>query len=159
LESTSRRGVTVVDPAAGRCRLSWEAVNDLYSGVAILLEPAKAFEPGGRAALGALHHARRLSTRSSGLGKVLATWVVVRLMALAVPVLTGVVVDRIAPAGDGHPLKVMAAVMPCSCASAQRAGASDCFQAIEPAPVTQVSYLRHAGHRPRLRVDIEPLAE
>jgi ATP-binding cassette subfamily B protein len=111
LESTSRRGVTVVDPAAGRYRLSWESVNDLYSGVAILLEPAEAFEPGGRAALGALHHARRLLTRSSGLGKVLATSVVVRLMALAVPVLTGVVVDRIAPAGDGHLLKVMAAVM------------------------------------------------
>ena len=29
--------VTVVDPAAGRYRLSWESVNDLYSGVAILL--------------------------------------------------------------------------------------------------------------------------
>jgi ATP-binding cassette, subfamily B, bacterial len=111
LDATSRRGVTVVDPAAGRYRLSWESVNDLYSGVAILLEPTEAFEAGGQAALGALHHARRLLTRSSGLGKVLATSVVVRLMALAVPVLTGVVVDRIAPAGDGHLLKVMAAVM------------------------------------------------
>ncbi|MGX9789648.1 peptidase domain-containing ABC transporter [Mycobacterium sp. MMS18-G62] len=111
LESTSRRGVTVVDPAAGRYRISWQAVNDLYSGVAILLEPSAEFEAGGRAAPGALHHARRLLTRSSGLGKVLATSVVVRLMALAVPVLTGVVVDRIVPADDGHLLKVMAAVM------------------------------------------------
>ncbi|HTI78623.1 MAG TPA: cysteine peptidase family C39 domain-containing protein, partial [Mycobacterium sp.] len=111
LESTSRRGVTVVDPAAGRYRVSWQAVNDLYSGVAIMLEPAETFEAGGRAAPGALHHARRLLTRSSGLGKVLATSVVVRLMALAVPALTGVVVDRIVPADDGHLLKVMAAVM------------------------------------------------
>jgi ATP-binding cassette subfamily B protein len=111
LESTSRRGVTVVDPAAGRYRVSWQAVNDLYSGVAIMLEPAETFEAGGRSAPGALHHARRLLTRSSGLGKVLATSVVVRLMALAVPALTGVVVDRIVPADDGHLLKVMAAVM------------------------------------------------
>ncbi len=111
LESTSRRGVTVVDPAAGRYRVGWQAVNDLYSGVAIMLEPAATFEAGGRAAPGALHHARRLLTRSSGLGKVLATSVVVRLMALAVPALTGVVVDRIVPADDGHLLKVMAAVM------------------------------------------------
>jgi ATP-binding cassette, subfamily B, bacterial len=111
LESTSRRGVTVVDPAAGRYRVSWQAVNDLYSGVAIMLEPSEKFEPGGRAAPGALHHARRLLTRSGGLGKVLATSVVVRLMALAVPALTGVVVDRIVPADDGHLLKVMAAVM------------------------------------------------
>jgi ABC-type bacteriocin/lantibiotic exporter with double-glycine peptidase domain len=111
LESTSRRGVTVVDPAAGRYRVTWQAVNDLYSGVAILLEPSATFEAGGRAAPGALHHARRLLTRSSGLGKVLATSVVVRLMALAVPVLTGVVVDRIVPSNDGHLLKVIAAVM------------------------------------------------
>jgi|EndMetStandDraft_3_1072993.scaffolds.fasta_scaffold02557_3 ATP-binding cassette, subfamily B, bacterial len=111
LESTSRRGVTVVDPAAGRYRVSWQAVNDLYSGVAIMLEPSATFEVGGRAAPGALHHARRLLTRSSGLGKVLVTSVVVRLMALAVPVLIGVVVDRIVPAADGHLLKVMAAVM------------------------------------------------
>jgi ABC-type bacteriocin/lantibiotic exporter with double-glycine peptidase domain len=111
LESASRRGVTVVDPAAGRYRVSWQAVNDLYSGVAIMLEPAETFEAGGRSAPGALHHARRLLARSSGLGKVLATSVVVRLMALAVPALTGVVVDRIVPADDGHLLKVMAAVM------------------------------------------------
>ncbi|MDT5011260.1 MAG: ATP-binding cassette, subfamily bacterial [Mycobacterium sp.] len=111
LDSTSRRGVTVVDPAAGRYRVSWQAVNDLYSGVAILLEPSESFEAGGRPAPGALHHARRLLTRSSGLTKVLITSVVVRLMALAVPVLTGVVVDRIVPGDDGHLLKVIAAVM------------------------------------------------
>ena len=111
LDSTSRRGVTVVDPAAGRYRVSWQAVNDLYSGVAIMLEPSESFEEGGRPAAGALHHARRLLTRSSGLGKVLITSIVVRLMALAVPVLTGVVVDRIVPGDDGHLLKVIAAVM------------------------------------------------
>ena len=111
LESTSRRGVTVVDPAAGRYRVSWQAVDDLYSGVAIMLEPSAEFETGGQAAHGALYHARRLLTRSNGLGKVLGTSVVVRLMALAVPVLTGVVVDRIVPANDSHLLKVIAAVM------------------------------------------------
>ena len=56
-------------------------------------------------------HARRLLSRSSGIGKVLASSVVVRLMALSVPVLTGVVVDQVVPAGDGHLLKVLAAVM------------------------------------------------
>jgi len=111
LESTSRRGVTIVDPAAGRYRLSWAAVNDLYSGVAVMLEPADTFAPGGRAAPGALHHARRLLARSSGIGRVLATSVVVRVMALAVPVLTGVIVDRVVPNNDGHLLKVLAAVM------------------------------------------------
>jgi ATP-binding cassette, subfamily B, bacterial len=111
LESTSRRGVTIVDPMAGRYRVGWPAANDLYSGVAIMLEPADAFKAGGRAAPGALHHARRLLTRSSGIGRVLAVSVVVRLMALAVPVLTGLVVDEIVPANDGHLLIVVAAVM------------------------------------------------
>jgi ABC-type bacteriocin/lantibiotic exporter with double-glycine peptidase domain len=76
-----------------------------------MLEPADTFTTGGKAAPGAIHHARRLLTRSSGIGRVLATSVVVRLMALAVPVLTGVIVDQIVPADDGHLLKIVAAVM------------------------------------------------
>ena len=88
LDSTSRRGVTIVDPAAGSYRVSWKAVSDLYSGVAIMLEPSDSFSTGGRKPPGAIHHARRLMTRSTGIGKVLATSVVVRLMALAVPILT-----------------------------------------------------------------------
>jgi ATP-binding cassette, subfamily B, bacterial len=34
-------------------------------------------------------------------------------MALAVPVLTGVIVDRVVPAGDGHLLKVCDATETC----------------------------------------------
>ena len=111
LDSASRRGVTVVDPAAGRYRIGWQAVDDLYSGVAIMLEPTDTFVAGGRRVPGALHHARRMLVHSSGIGKVLATSVVVRLMVLAVPVLTGVIVDRVVPANDSHLLKVLAAVM------------------------------------------------
>src|SRR6516164_11294708 len=111
LASASRRGVPVLDPAAGRYRIPWQAVDDLYSGVAIMLEPTDAFAAGGRRTPGALHHARRMLVRSSGIGKVLATSVAVRMMVLAVPVLTGVVVDRVVPADDSHLLKVLAAVM------------------------------------------------
>ena len=79
LDSTSRRGVTVVDPAVGQLRVAWEAANDLYSGVAIIFEPTDTFpRAGGRRAPGAVHHARLLLTRSSGIGKVLATSVVVQ---------------------------------------------------------------------------------
>ena len=111
LDATSRQGVTIVDPMAGRYRVSWAAANDLYSGVAILLEPTPSFAEGGTRAPGAIHHAGRLLSRSSGIGRVLATSVLVRLMALAVPILTGVVVDQVVPAGDGHLLKVLVAVM------------------------------------------------
>jgi ATP-binding cassette, subfamily B, bacterial len=111
LESASRRGVTIVDPAAGRYRLGWTAVNDLYSGVAVTLEPTDGFTAGGRKPPGAFHHARRLLGRSSGIAHVLATSVVVRVMALAVPVLTGVIVDRVVPNSDAHLLKVLGAVM------------------------------------------------
>ncbi len=111
LESTSNRGVTVVDPMAGRYRVGWTAVGDLYSGVAIMLDPATSFATGGRKPPGAIHHARRMLTRSSGIAHVLASSVVVRLMALAVPILTGVVVDQLVPSDDGRLLKVVAAVM------------------------------------------------
>lgn len=111
LDSTSRRGVTIVDPLAGCYRVGWASADELYSGVAIILEPGSDFVAGGRAARGPLHHARRLMRSAPGMGKVLASSVVVRVMALAVPVLTGVVVDRIVPAGDTHLLAVLAAVM------------------------------------------------
>lgn len=111
LQSTSRRGVTIVDPAAGRYRVSWSAASDLYSGVAVTVEPGPSFVTGGSRPPGALHHARKMLARSSGIGRVLATSVVVRMMALAVPVLTGVIVDQVTPANDGRLLKVVAAVM------------------------------------------------
>ncbi len=111
LDSATRRGVTIVDPAAGRYRLTWSAVDGLYSGVAVMLEPTAEFRAGGRVAPGAWRHARRLLGRSSGIGRVLATSVVVRVMALAVPILTGVVVDQVVPGDDGRLLKVLAAVM------------------------------------------------
>ncbi|CAN5798679.1 NHLP family bacteriocin export ABC transporter peptidase/permease/ATPase subunit [soil metagenome] len=111
LDATSRQGVTIVDPMAGRYRVGWSAADDLYSGVAILLEPTGAFVAGGSRPPGAVHHARRLLSRSSGIGRVLATSVVVRVMALAVPVLTGVVVDQVVPDDDGRLQKVLVAVM------------------------------------------------
>jgi ABC-type bacteriocin/lantibiotic exporter with double-glycine peptidase domain len=111
LDSASRRGVTIVDPLVGRYLASWPVADDLYSGVAIILEPGGDFAAGGRRPQGVVHHARRVLASSTGIGKVLATSVVVRLMALAVPVLTGVVVDEVVPAGDGHLLTVLAAVM------------------------------------------------
>jgi len=139
LDSTSRRGVTIVDPAAGSYRVSWKAVSDLYSGVAIMLEPGDSFSAGGRKAPGAIHHARRLMTRSKGIGKVLATSVVVRLMALAVPILTGVIVDQIVPAGDDRLLYIVAAVM----------AALICYSAL-------ATFLRaHLLLRLRSRLDVE----
>lgn len=139
LDSTSRRGVTIVDPAAGSYRVSWKAVSDLYSGVAIMLEPSDSFSTGGRKPPGAIHHARRLMTRSRGIGKVLATSVVVRLMALAVPILTGVIVDQIVPAGDDRLLYIVAAVM----------AALICYSAL-------ATFLRaHLLLRLRSRLDVE----
>ncbi|MBU3748871.1 MAG: peptidase domain-containing ABC transporter [Mycobacterium sp.] len=110
LDSASRRGVTIVDPLVGRYRVGWPAADELYSGVAIILEPGGDFVAGGRPALGVLHYMRRLMASATGIGKILATSVVVRVMALAVPVLTGVVVDEVVPTGDGHLLTVLAAV-------------------------------------------------
>ena len=109
LDSASRRGVTIVDPMAGRYRVSWTLADELYSGVAIIRSPAPT-SGGGRPGWG------RCSTHAGshlrpGIGKVLAASVVVRIMALAVPILTGVVVDEVVPAGDGHLLTVLAAVM------------------------------------------------
>ena len=111
LETADRRGVTVVDPAVGRYRMSWSRAGELYSGVAILVEPGERFRPGGRQRGGVGRHLRRLAQRSNGIGAVLAVSALLRVVALRVPALTGAVVDHVVPRGDGHLLADLAGVM------------------------------------------------
>lgn len=111
LDRTGPRGVTLVDPAAGRYRVRWAQAGEHYSGVAILLEPGDAFRAGGVRRRGIWPHLRRLVSRSTGFGRIIAVSVLLRIAALAVPALTGAVVDRVVPSGDDRLVAVLFAVM------------------------------------------------
>ena len=100
----------IVDPAAGRRVVSrWEARRS-FTGVALLFEPAEDFE---KATAGAPRHRLRrylqpLLARSGSLSRVLTISLFVQLFALAVPLLIGVLVDRVVPHQDVDLLVVLA---------------------------------------------------
>jgi ATP-binding cassette subfamily B protein len=104
-----RHGVHILDPAHGRRRIPLAEFDRSFTGVALLLEPSEAFEPS----------ARRQPLLRRYLGQILdypALWsrallmsVLVQLLALGLPLMTTVLVDRIIPRRDLDLLLVLGA--------------------------------------------------
>ncbi|RMG43963.1 MAG: peptidase domain-containing ABC transporter [Acidobacteria bacterium] len=95
-ERATRRGAVVVDPSFGRRKVSRELLRREFTGVALVFEPrpCPAAVPSSRRR----HWLLPLLWRHKGRVAVcLALTLAVQLGALAVPLLTGSLVDRIAP--------------------------------------------------------------
>ncbi|HWM92096.1 MAG TPA: peptidase domain-containing ABC transporter [Thermoanaerobaculia bacterium] len=105
-------GAWILDPALGRRRVDREELDRSFTGVALILERGEGFVPGEpeRRPPGVRRYLRVIA-RSGILSKILATSVLVRLLALAVPILLAVLVDRVIPRSDYHLLAVAAAGM------------------------------------------------
>src|SRR5215217_4412180 len=101
----------VVDPSLGRRRLSMEAFRRSYTGVAITFESGEDFRPSTLRTKGTWRYLRPLLGQSRGLTRVLVGSVLLRLLALALPLLTGLLVNEIVPRNDRHLLLVTGAAM------------------------------------------------
>jgi ABC-type bacteriocin/lantibiotic exporter with double-glycine peptidase domain len=110
-ERLRRNGVQVVDPAQGRRRLSMEVFRRSYTGVAITFEPGEDFQTSTLNTKGTWRYLRPLLGQSQRLTRVLVASVLLRLLALALPLLTGLLVDEIVPRDDRHLLLVIGATM------------------------------------------------
>ncbi len=110
-ERLRRNGVQVMDPALGRRRLSMEVFRRSYTGVAITFEPGEDFQISKLRTGGTWRYLRPLLGQSRRLTRVLLGSVLLRLLALALPLLTGVLVDEIVPRNDRHLLLVIGAAM------------------------------------------------
>ncbi|HVE76042.1 MAG TPA: cysteine peptidase family C39 domain-containing protein, partial [Actinomycetota bacterium] len=100
-EKLTRKGVVVVDPAMGRRHISMEQFNRSFTGVAILLEPKADLKAGVvTKRRSVMRYLGPLLKQSRLLGKVGVSSILIQLFALAVPILTGVLVDRVVPASD-----------------------------------------------------------
>src|SRR5205807_1485994 len=100
LESAGAGGAVVLDPAAGRQRVSNERLGRSFTGVAIELEPGEDFTVEDRARRSIWRHVGPVLTRRGLLAAVIVSSALVQLFALALPILTAVVVDRVVPRGD-----------------------------------------------------------
>jgi ABC-type bacteriocin/lantibiotic exporter with double-glycine peptidase domain len=109
LERTTRRGAVVIDPAVGRREVRRDELDEELTGVALVFEATPELEPGGRRRRGWSRAAGMLREHVRPLGRVLALSLMLQVLALATPVLTGVLVDRVVPWGDFGLLGVLAA--------------------------------------------------
>ncbi len=109
LDRTTGEGAWVVDPASGRRLVTWSELRVAFTGIAITIEPAAGFTSEERRRSGGLgRYLRQLLRESSTLGRVLGTSVLLQALALALPFLTGMVVDRVVPRGDVGLLGILA---------------------------------------------------
>lgn len=102
-----RDGVEVLDPALGRLRIPMDRFSKSFTGVAIILTPLPTFERSSGRSKGAWRYLRPILRQSRLLSKVGAISLFIQLFALATPILTGVVVDRVLPVGDRDLLSVV----------------------------------------------------
>lgn len=99
LESWSPNRIEVVDPAAGRLRLSLEDFENNFTGIVILLEPGAHFVKGRTlpAMSGRAYLATCLKQAPWTLVQVLLASFLIQVFGLSVPLFTKLVVDHIVP--------------------------------------------------------------
>lgn len=113
LQRVHRGHVDIVDPAHGPRRIPRERFSKHFTGVAIVLEPAAAFVPTPPGRSKVWSYLGRLVARPVLIARVLVTSLALRVIALALPVLTALVVDRVVPRAD-HSLLFVVAVGTCA---------------------------------------------
>ncbi|WP_375769966.1 peptidase domain-containing ABC transporter [Archangium gephyra] len=106
-EALTRRGVRVVDPALGRRLLPLDQFSKAFTGVVLLFEPSEGFAPND-SRRGASRYLQKLLEARPVLARVLVMSLMLQLLALALPSLTGAVVDFVLPTGDVSMLGILA---------------------------------------------------
>ena len=109
LDGVRRGGIDVVDPAIGKRRIAWDEVRRSYAGVALITQPGPDFQPGGKRKHGLWRHVRPLLEQHATLRRAVTTSLLIRGLALGLPLLTAALVDRVVPAGDRGLLAVIGA--------------------------------------------------
>ncbi|MCG8461029.1 MAG: peptidase domain-containing ABC transporter [Holophagales bacterium] len=107
-EELQRGGASIVDPASGRQWVSRDELRRSFTGIALSFEPTEDFEPTADSAKGTGRYVRQLLTQSGQLTRVVVMSLLLQVLALATPILTGVLVDRVVPRSDFHLLTLLA---------------------------------------------------
>lgn len=102
-----RGGMEIVDPAAGPRRISDERFARSFTGVALIFEPTTETGPRRRGPKPHWAYVRQLFGNARLLARILAASVLLRLLALGLPLLTALLVDRVVPRADVNLLSVV----------------------------------------------------
>jgi ATP-binding cassette subfamily B protein len=108
LDRATRTGVRVIDPALGHRFVREDELRRAYTGVAVALERGAEFVPGGPPAKGTWRYLHPILGQARSLSKVIVTSLILRISALALPLMTALVIDRVVPRDDHHLLGLFA---------------------------------------------------
>ena len=109
LDRVRRDSVEIVDPAFGRRSVPLETFSKHFTGVALSFEALDTFvaTPPGESKV--WRYLAKLFGQPALVARVLVTSITLRVLALALPILTAMIVDRVVPRGDQSLLFVIAA--------------------------------------------------
>src|SRR5215831_2857915 len=110
-ERLEKKAVHIVDPGAGRRRVPMEQFRRSFTGVALLLEPSDEFTPAAALEKRTWWYVKQLLGHAGLWSRIVTTSLLLQLFSLAVPVLTGAIVDRIVPRSDYHLLLVVGGLL------------------------------------------------
>jgi len=107
-ERVTKRGIEIVDPGMGPRVVTLAKFRESFTGVALVFEPSDTFEPKrrGRGRFG--WYLTQLAGQRHVLSRVVVTSILLRVFALALPLVTAVIVDRVVPRSDRNLLLVVA---------------------------------------------------
>lgn len=107
LDRVRRSSIDIVDPAFGRRRVPVNRFRKHFTGVALVFQVADGFvpTPAGRSRL--WRYLGQLVSQRGLVSRVVVTSIALRLVALALPVLTALIVDRVVRRGDHDIIPVM----------------------------------------------------
>jgi ABC-type bacteriocin/lantibiotic exporter with double-glycine peptidase domain len=107
-ERIGKKGIEIVDPGMGPRVIPLARFSESFTGVALVFEPTDVFEPKrrGRGRFG--WYMTQLAGQRHVLSRVVVTSILLRVFALALPLVTAVIVDRVVPRNDRNLLLVVA---------------------------------------------------
>lgn len=99
-ERSRRSGVEIVDPAIGRRTVSIENFKNFFTGVVLIFDPTESFNSEGRKRKRLSRLLGLISSQKHLLARIVSTSVMVQLLSASIPLLTGLVIDRVIPHRD-----------------------------------------------------------
>jgi ATP-binding cassette subfamily B protein len=107
LERVRGERIEIIDPAYGRRSVGFSEFGDAFTGVALQLEPSEQFEAGGARPRSLVRLLEQVLGEQGAFGRLLVVSLLIQLLALALPVMTGTLVDRVVPLRDVELLGVL----------------------------------------------------
>jgi len=111
LESARGDRIDLVDPAVGRRRITRAQLGASFTGVALVFERGETLTQSAGRPRPIWRELRKLLAESGDWWRIVAVSALLQLFALALPLLTGAVVDSVVPRGDLHLLVVLSVAL------------------------------------------------